>query len=45
MEVLKLSRGLIAGPWSYCFRGYGHFGKVINHSANSVWGVKTKFEF
>ncbi|MCY3018090.1 MAG: DUF3034 family protein [Planctomycetota bacterium] len=25
--------------------GYGHFGDVLNHSANGVWGVKFKWEF
>jgi hypothetical protein len=25
--------------------GYGHFGQVLNHEANGVWGVTTKWEF
>jgi hypothetical protein len=25
--------------------GYGHFGRVLNHFANGVWGITTKFEF
>ncbi|HTS16026.1 MAG TPA: DUF3034 family protein [Verrucomicrobiae bacterium] len=25
--------------------GYGHFGNVLNHNANGVWGVTTKWEF
>jgi hypothetical protein len=25
--------------------GYGHFGNVLNHEANGVWGVTTKWEF
>lgn len=25
--------------------GYGHFGTVANHEANSVWGVTAKWEF
>lgn len=25
--------------------GYGHFGQLLNHEANSVWGVKVKVEF
>jgi hypothetical protein len=25
--------------------GYGHFGNVLNHSADGVWGVTTKWEF
>ncbi|MHC4170655.1 MAG: DUF3034 family protein [Planctomycetota bacterium] len=25
--------------------GYGHFGKVLNHKANGVWGIKAKWEF
>jgi hypothetical protein len=25
--------------------GYGHFGNVLNHEANAVWGVTTKWEF
>jgi hypothetical protein len=25
--------------------GYGHFGAVLNHKANGVWGVTTKYEF
>jgi hypothetical protein len=25
--------------------GYGHFGGVLNHDANGVWGVTTKYEF
>lgn len=25
--------------------GYGHFGQVLNHEANSAWGVKVKVEF
>jgi hypothetical protein len=25
--------------------GYGHFGGVLNHTANNVWGIKTKWEF
>ncbi len=25
--------------------GYGHFGTVANHEANSVWGVTVKYEF
>jgi hypothetical protein len=25
--------------------GYGHFGDVLNHSANGSWGIKAKWEF
>ncbi|HEY5909515.1 MAG TPA: DUF3034 family protein [Verrucomicrobiae bacterium] len=25
--------------------GYGHFGQVLNHEANGVWGLTTKYEF
>ena len=25
--------------------GYGHFGNVLNHQANGVWGVTAKWEF
>ncbi|MGA2246117.1 MAG: DUF3034 family protein [Verrucomicrobiota bacterium] len=25
--------------------GYGHFGNVLNHSSDGVWGVTTKWEF
>ena len=25
--------------------GYGHFGNVLNHTANGVWGLTTKWEF
>jgi hypothetical protein len=25
--------------------GYGHFGDVLNHQANGVWGLTTKWEF
>jgi hypothetical protein len=25
--------------------GYGHFGQVLNHEANGVWGITTKYEF
>jgi hypothetical protein len=25
--------------------GYGHFGQMMNHEANSAWGIKCKFEF
>jgi len=25
--------------------GYGHFGSVLNHQANGVWGITTKWEF
>jgi hypothetical protein len=25
--------------------GYGHFGTVLNHEANAVWGITTKYEF
>lgn len=25
--------------------GYGHFGGVLNHNANGVWGITTKYEF
>lgn len=25
--------------------GYGHFGGVLDHQANGVWGITTKFEF
>ena len=25
--------------------GYGHFGNVLNHTANGVWGITTKWEF
>jgi len=25
--------------------GYGHFGNVLNHQANGVWGLTTKWEF
>lgn len=25
--------------------GYGHFGEVLNHTANNAWGVKMKYEF
>ena len=25
--------------------GYGHFGAVLNHESNGVWGITTKWEF
>jgi hypothetical protein len=25
--------------------GYGHFGDVLNHAANGLWGITNKFEF
>jgi hypothetical protein len=25
--------------------GYGHFGNVLNHTADGVWGITTKYEF
>ena len=25
--------------------GYGHFGNVLNHESNGVWGITTKWEF
>jgi hypothetical protein len=25
--------------------GYGHFGGILNHEANGVWGITTKYEF
>ena len=25
--------------------GYGHFGNVLNHEANGVWDITTKWEF
>ena len=25
--------------------GYGHFGNVLNHESNGVWGFTTKWEF
>jgi hypothetical protein len=25
--------------------GYGHFGGVLNHNADGVWGITTKWEF
>ena len=25
--------------------GYGHFGGVLNHNDNGVWGITTKYEF
>jgi len=25
--------------------GYGHFGNVLNHEADGVWGITTKWEF
>ena len=25
--------------------GYGHFGGVLNHNADGVWGITTKYEF
>jgi hypothetical protein len=25
--------------------GYGHFGNVLNHQADGVWGLTTKWEF
>lgn len=25
--------------------GYGHFGNVLNHEHNGVWGITTKYEF
>jgi hypothetical protein len=25
--------------------GYGSFGRVLNHEANGVWGITTKWEF
>jgi hypothetical protein len=25
--------------------GYGHFGSVLNHEADGVWGITTKWEF
>jgi len=25
--------------------GYGHFGNVLNHKSNGVWGITTKWEF
>jgi hypothetical protein len=25
--------------------GYGHFGGLLNHNADGVWGITTKWEF
>lgn len=40
-----LCAAYIASPRMTFGAGYGHFGEVLNHTANSSWGVKMKYEF
>lgn len=40
-----LDAGYIINPHLTIAAGYGHFGTVANHEANSVWGITLKYEF
>ena len=40
-----IDAGYIVNPHMTVAVGYGHFGTVANHNANSVWGLTTKWEF
>ena len=40
-----LALAYIINPHMTVATGYGHFGTVGNHTANSAWGVATKYEF
>jgi len=37
--------GYVITPHMTVAAGFGHFGTVANHTANSVWGLTTKYEF
>ncbi len=41
----SLALGYIVNPHMTVAAGYGHFGTVGNHTANTVWGMATKWEF
>jgi len=40
-----LDAGYVINPHMTVAVGYGHFGTVANHTANTVWGITTKWEF
>ena len=40
-----LDAAYVVSPHMTVAVGYGHFGGVLNHEANGVWGVTTKWEF
>jgi hypothetical protein len=40
-----LDAAYVVSPHLTVAVGYGHFGGVLNHDANGVWGVTTKWEF
>jgi len=40
-----LAAGYVISPHSTIALGYGHFGELLNHEANSSIGIAYKFEF
>ncbi len=40
-----IDAGYVINPHMTVAVGYGHFGTVANHTANTVWGITTKWEF
>ena len=40
-----LDAGYVVNEHLTVAAGYGHFGGVLNHQANGVWGITTKWEF
>lgn len=40
-----LAAGYVLSPHATIALGYGHFGELLNHEANSSWGIAFKFEF
>jgi len=40
-----LDAAYVVSPHMTVAVGYGHFGGVLNHDANGVWGITTKWEF
>ena len=41
----SLAAAYVVNPHMTVAVGYGHFGTVGNHTANTVWGLSTKWEF
>ena len=40
-----LDAAYVVSPHMTVAVGYGHFGGVLNHNADGVWGITTKWEF
>jgi len=44
-DWIVLAAGYVLGPHSTIALGYGHFGELLNHEANSSVGLAFKYEF